>query len=102
MEFRKAVGCDKVGVLDIGAGSGLLSMMAARYTPLVNLFIDPCADGTLSHCSPQCYSTLVAQECKHMALNFLVSSLQAHVIIADKMMFFLFSHKDDNHRLAHV
>lgn len=30
VEFRKAVGCDKVGVLDIGAGSGLLSMMAAR------------------------------------------------------------------------
>ena len=44
VEFRKAVGHDKVGVLDIGAGSGLLSMMAARYTPLVDLFTDPCAD----------------------------------------------------------
>lgn len=30
IEFKKGLGCDKVGVLDIGAGSGLLTMMAAR------------------------------------------------------------------------
>ncbi|KAL0046712.1 hypothetical protein WJX82_008116 [Trebouxia sp. C0006] len=30
VDFKKALGCDKVGVLDMGAGSGLLSMMAAR------------------------------------------------------------------------
>ncbi len=31
VDFKKALGCEKVGVLDMGAGSGLLSMMAARY-----------------------------------------------------------------------
>lgn len=31
IEFKQALGYEKVGVLDIGAGSGLLSMMAARY-----------------------------------------------------------------------
>ena len=32
VDFKKALGCEGVGVLDMGAGSGLLSMMAARYT----------------------------------------------------------------------
>ena len=31
VDFKKALGCKTVGVLDMGAGSGLLSMMAARY-----------------------------------------------------------------------
>ena len=31
VDFKKALGCERVGVLDMGAGSGLLSMMAARY-----------------------------------------------------------------------
>lgn len=31
VDFKKALGCKRVGVLDMGAGSGLLSMMAARY-----------------------------------------------------------------------
>jgi predicted RNA methylase len=31
VDFKKALGCEEVGVLDMGAGSGLLSMMAARY-----------------------------------------------------------------------
>ena len=31
VDFKKALGCEGVGVLDMGAGSGLLSMMAARY-----------------------------------------------------------------------
>ena len=30
IEFKRAAGCEKVQVLDVGAGSGLLSMMAAR------------------------------------------------------------------------
>ncbi|DBA90775.1 TPA: hypothetical protein ACH3X1_003982 [Trebouxia sp. C0004] len=30
VDFKKALGCEGVGVLDMGAGSGLLSMMAAR------------------------------------------------------------------------
>lgn len=30
VEFKKALGHERVGVLDMGAGSGLLSMMAAR------------------------------------------------------------------------
>jgi len=36
VDFKKALGCDKVGVLDMGAGSGLLSMMAARYIHTTN------------------------------------------------------------------
>ena len=36
VDFKKALGCDKVGVLDMGAGSGLLSMMAARYRHTTN------------------------------------------------------------------
>lgn len=31
IELKQAMGCKRIGVLDIGAGSGLLSMMAARY-----------------------------------------------------------------------
>jgi predicted RNA methylase len=34
--FKKALGCEGVGVLDMGAGSGLLSMMAARYKHATN------------------------------------------------------------------
>ena len=36
VDFKKGLGCDKVGVLDMGAGSGLLSMMAARYRHTTN------------------------------------------------------------------
>ena len=34
IEFKHAAGCEKVHVLDVGAGSGLLSMMAARQVVL--------------------------------------------------------------------
>lgn len=34
IDFKHALGQEDVGVLDIGAGTGLLSMMAARYALL--------------------------------------------------------------------
>ena len=40
VEFKQALRCEKVGVLDIGAGSGLLTMMAARY--LLHLYCCVC------------------------------------------------------------
>lgn len=42
VSFKKALGCKAVHVLDIGAGSGLLSMMAARSAEtLVTLLENP-------------------------------------------------------------
>ena len=42
IDFKRALGCKGVGVLDLGAGSGLLSMMAARYGTSYPTLVQSC------------------------------------------------------------
>ena len=50
VQFLRASGHDRVTALDIGAGSGLLSMMAARYCPgLFGVFSKPHQRGLGMH-----------------------------------------------------
>ncbi len=58
VDFKKALGCEEVGVLDMGAGSGLLSMMAARYNIIMLLsllLLDTCRPGLHNAAEAICF-----------------------------------------------